>query len=79
MLKEAAESASDPQLSQTLMEAAVEHERKLPCYLDVAEYEAVLKTIGNLLDLFEKEFERDREGFWLGGLHFNIADISLGT
>jgi len=78
MLKEAAAASSDPQLSQTLIEAAVEHERKLPCYLEVTEYEAVLKTIGNLLDLFEKEFEGDREGLWLGGLHFNVADISLG-
>jgi len=77
-LESAVLASNSEEITKELLSAAENHHQILSSYQKKQEYEAALKVLAALLQFFEKEFERTREGLWLGGVSLGVADIHLG-
>lgn len=66
-------------IARQLRDLSNDHKENLPSYFDDEGFESVLKSLEKVLNYFEDELGRDdREGRWLGGAQFSLADVTLG-
>lgn len=77
-LSQAALDVNDAAQSEALLRLAEEHQAGLAAHLEEAGFQNILRQFEEFLDFFEKEFESERFGAWLGGVTFSTADIALG-